>query len=156
MTMGKPHHNHFLTEDNRLIAKLEFQDGQMGFVGISGMLWAIDPNGMCHGARFINETASPPHREGQLDQQDLVTLANILSDQNFADLPAEIPSEQTLNPHRLTIRLGDKSSTLVLQTGQTIEDAVTALRNRHETPRSRFLTISQMIDRLVRQHCGDD
>ncbi len=156
MAMSTPYNNSFLTEDDHLTAELEFRDGQMGFAGISGISWTIFPNGNCQATRFLNNTVSPPHQTGKLEQQDLVTLSNILFAQNFVDLPSEIPSEPTLNPHRLTIRLGEKSSTLVLPTDQSIEDALTKLQNRHETPRSRFLAIAQVINRLVRQHCGND
>lgn len=156
MAMSTPRNNPFLTEDGHPIAELEFRDGQMGFVGISGITWSILPNGTCQASRFINDTVSSPHQICQLERQDLVMLANILSDRNFADLPSEIPSEPTLNPHRLTIRLGEKSSTLVLQTAQSIDNVLTTLHNQPETPRARFLTIAQAIDRLVRQHCGDN
>ena len=156
MAISIPDNNPFLTEEGQLIAELEFQDGQMGFVGISGISWTILPNGNCQATRFINDTVSPLHQTGKLDQQDLVTLSNILFDRNFADLPSDMPSEPTLNPRRLTIRLGEKSSTLVLLTNQSIEDALTKLHNRHETPRSRFLSIGQVIHRLVKQHCMND
>jgi hypothetical protein len=156
LAMGTPQNNPFLTQDGHLIAELEFQDGQMGFVGISGITWTILSNGSCQASRFVNDTVSSPHETCHLDQQDLVMLANTLSDQDYADLPSEIPSEPTLNPHRLTIRLGEKSSTLVLQTGESIEHALTPSHNQHETPRSRFLTIAQAIDRLIQQNCRDD
>lgn len=156
IAMGTPYNNPFLTQNGHLNAELEFQDGQMGYVGISGITWTILPNGTCQASRFINDTASPPHQTCHLDQQNLITLANTLSDQNFAGLPHEILSEPTLNPHRLTIRLGEKSSTLVLQMGQSIENALTTQPNQPETPRSRFLTIAQVIDRLIKQHCGND
>ncbi|MDJ0901638.1 MAG: hypothetical protein QNJ55_22840 [Xenococcus sp. MO_188.B8] len=156
MAMNTPDNNPFLTEEGHLIAELEFQDGQMGFVGISGISWTILPNGNCQAARFINDTFSPPHQTGKLDQQDLVTLSNILFDQNFADLSSEIPSEPTLNPHSITIRLGEKLSTLELPNNQSIEYALIKLQNRHETLQSRFLTIAQVINRLVQQHCEDN
>ncbi len=156
IAMGTPCDDPFLTQDGHLNAELEFQDGQMGFVGISGITWTILPNGTCQASRFINDKVSSPHRICHLEQQDLVILANTLSDQNFAGLPPEIPSEPTLNPHRFTIRLGDKSSTLVLRTGQSLENALTTQPNRPETPRSRFLTIAQVIDRLIKQRCGND
>lgn len=155
MAMSTPDNNPFLTEEGHLIAELEFQDGQMGFAGISGMSWTILPNGNFQAMRFHNDTVSLPHQKGKFEQQDLVTLSNILFERNFANLPSDIPSEPTLNPHRLTIRLGEQSSTLVLPTNQSIEDALSKLHKRHKTPRARFLAIAQVINRLVRQHCGE-
>lgn len=156
MAMGTPYNNPFLTPDGYLNAELEFQDGQMGFVGISGITWTILPNGTCQASRFVNDTVSSPHQTCHLEQQDLVMLANTLSDQNFAGLPSEIPSAPALNPHRLMIRLGKKSSTLTLQTGQSIENALTTQPYQPELPRSRFLTIAQGIDQLIKRHCGND
>ncbi|MBI4785213.1 MAG: hypothetical protein HY785_28490 [Oscillatoriophycideae cyanobacterium NC_groundwater_1537_Pr4_S-0.65um_50_18] len=156
MAMSAPRNNPFPTQDAPLDTELEFQDGQMGFVGISGTTWKIFSDGTCQASRFVNDTVSSPHQTCHLDQQDLVLLANTLSDQSYADLPFQISSEPTLNPHRLTIRLGEKSSTLVLKTGESIENALTALHHQHETPRSRFLTIAQAIDRLIQQNCRDE
>ncbi|MUG93596.1 hypothetical protein F7734_14650 [Scytonema sp. UIC 10036] len=156
MAMGTPYNNPFLTQDGFLTGALEFQDGQMGFAGFSGVVWTISPDGSCQAARFLNETVSPPHQTGQLDRQNLVQLANVLSSQNFSDLPSEIPSEPTLNPHRFTIRWGTKSSTLTLKPRQSLEDALRQMRNQPETPQSRFFTIAQFINQLLREHCGND
>ena len=134
--------------------QLEFQDEQMGVVGVSGTTWTIFPDGSCQANRFVNNTVLPSHQSGVVDQESRVQLSEVLSKQNLAALPAEIPSEPIVNPRRLTIRWGEASSSLVLQPGQSIEDAVIALQNQAETPRSRFLVIASMLNQLVQQNCG--
>ncbi len=156
MAIDTPYNHTFLTQDGHLTGELSFRDGQMGFVGIAGITWTILPDGSCQASRFVNDNLAPPYQTGHLEQPDLAMLANTLSTQNFADLPAEIPSEPTLNPHQLTIFFSGKSSTLVLKPGQSIENALITEKNQQETPRSRFLTVAQVVNQLVWQYCGND
>ena len=155
IAMNKSSSNSFLKENGNLIAELEFKDGQSGFVGISGTKWIILPDGTCRGSRFVNDTVSSAHQICQLERQDLASIANSLSKSNFTELPSEIASKPTLNPHNFTIRLGEKSSTLQLQAGETIENALKTQQNQQETPRWRFLTVAGEINQLIRKNCGD-
>ena len=155
IAMNKSSSNSFLKENGNLIAELEFKDGQSGFVGISGTSWIILSDGTCRGSRFVNDTVSSAHQICQLERQDLASIANSLSKSNFTELPSEIPSKPTINPHLLTIRLGEKSSTLQLQAGETIENALKIQQNQQETPRWRFLTVAGEINQLIRKNCGD-
>lgn len=154
MAIGTPYHNPFLTADNHLIAELELRDEQAGFVGVSGITWSILPDGTCEASPFVNNTVSSSSQAGQLAQADLVKLASTLLDQNFSGLPAEISSEPSLNPHRLQISLGDKSTALVLPAGQSIDQALTLQQQRSEAPAARFLKIAQTINQIVQQRCS--
>lgn len=153
MIMGGSCSNSFLTQDGQLIDELEFQDEQMGFVGISGIRWIILPDGSCQASRFVNNSILSTAQTGKLGKQDLATLSDILSQEKFPELPTEISSEPILNSHRLTIRLGEQSSTLAVQAGKSIEGAMAEIENQPETPRSRFLTIAQGINRLIQHNC---
>ncbi|MDY6902822.1 MAG: hypothetical protein SWZ49_32845 [Cyanobacteriota bacterium] len=156
IAMNKSSSNSFLKENGNLIAELEFKDGQSGFVGISGTKWIILPDGTCRGSRFVNDTVSSAHQICQLERQDLASIANSLSKSNFTKLPSEIPSKPTLNPHLLTIRLGEKSSTLQLAAGETIENALQARRNQGETLQTRFLDIALEINQLIQHRCKNN
>ncbi|MGB6296305.1 MAG: hypothetical protein WBF90_08975 [Rivularia sp. (in: cyanobacteria)] len=154
--MNKSSSNSFLKENGNLIAELEFKDGQSGFVGISGTSWIILSDGTCRGSRFVNDTVSSAHQICQLERQDLASIANSLSKSNFTKLPSEIPSKPTLNPHLLTIRLGEKSSTLQLAAGETIQNALQARRNQEETLQTRFLDIASEINQLIQHRCKNN
>ncbi|MEA5594020.1 hypothetical protein [Rivularia sp. UHCC 0363] len=155
MAMGTLNHNPFPKQDGNLIAELEFKDGQMGFVGISGTSWTILPDGTSRANRFVNDTVSSAYKTCLLDKRELASIAKVLSDVNFAELPPDIPSEPTINPHLLTVRVGEKSSTLQLQAGETIENALKTEQNKQETPRWKFLTVAGEINQLIRKNCGD-
>lgn len=148
--------NGYLKQNGHLISKLEFSDGQSGFVGISGTIWIIFPDGAIKGSRFINDTVLSPHKLCQLKRQDLATIANTLSKGSFIEMPSEIASKSTINPHYLTIRLGEKSSTLQLQAGETIENALQARRSQGEMLQTRFLKIALKINQLIQHRCSDN
>lgn len=146
----------YLKQNGNLIGKLEFRDVKSGFESICGTMWTILPDGTSRGSRFINDTVLSPHQICKLDRQDLAAIANTLSKGNFIELPAEIKSKPTPNPRCLTIRLGEKSSKLQLQAGESIENALQARRNYGETLQVRFLTIALQINQLIQQRCGNN
>lgn len=154
-TFNKNKKNNFLKQNGNLIAELEFRDSQAGFVGIAGIIWTILPDGTSRANRFVNNTVSSSFKTCRLEKQDLASIANALSKGNFTELPNEIPSEQTINPHRVTIRLGEQSSTLQLQAGESISNALKMQQNQQETPRRRFLIIAWEINQIIRKHCGN-
>ncbi len=75
---------------------------------------------------------------------------------HFTKLPSEIPSKPTVNPHHLTIRLGEKLSTLQLEAGETIENALQARRNQGEALQTRFLNIALEINQLIQHRCSNN
>jgi hypothetical protein len=156
IAMNKSSSNSFLKENGNLIAELEFKDGQSGFVGVSGTSWTILPDGSSRANRFVNDTISSAYKTCLLDKRELASIAKVLSDVNFAELPPDIPSEPTINPHHLTIRLGEKSSTLQLEAGETIENALQARRNQGETLQTRFLDIALEINQLIQHRCKNN
>ena len=146
----------YLKQNGHLIGELEFRNAQSGFVGITGTVWTILPDGAIEGSRFINDTVLSPYKLCQLKRHDLATIANSLSQGNFIELPSEIASQPTVNPHHITIRLGEKSSTLKLQPDETIKNALQARRNQGETLQAGFLNIALKINQLIQHRCSDN
>ena len=50
----------FLTKEGKLTATLTLKDAQGGFVGITGLVWTVRPDGSWDRKRFINRTMRMP------------------------------------------------------------------------------------------------
>lgn len=144
----------FLTKDGQLTAKLALKDAQAGFAGDSGTAWTIDPDGTFRVARFFNDKVEKPYREGQLNKEELVTLAKVLTAQGFFGLPTEVGRAPEVNRRRITISFGEKTSTLVLRAGQDIMEA-TPRGGEPVSPQGRFSAIVQAIQRAVEDDKSD-
>ena len=104
----------FLTPDGKLTETLELQDAQEGFAGLSGEVLTVQPDGTWRIARFLNDRVEEPHRQGRLDAKELKALAGVLAEQDFSELPSVVGQAPEVNPHRITVRFGETSSTLVM------------------------------------------
>lgn len=140
--------NVFLTRDGQLTAKLMLRDAQAGVAGESGTVWIIDPEGTFSISRFFNNKVNKSCRTGQLTQEQLATLAKVLTAQEFFELPSEVGHGPEVNPHRITISFGEKTSTLTLGAGQDIMKAAPQ-GGEQTSPQGRLSAIAQAIFRAV-------
>jgi hypothetical protein len=153
MANDASHGNGFVGQNGQFAEELEFRDSQSGFVGESGVIWSVARDGTCRVARFANEETAEPHCRGQLSRGEIALLGKTLLDQDAASLPSQIPSQPSLNPRRLTIRIGAKSSSLLLPAGEELGGTGTAPTKLQAAPRERFIAIAQFIEQLVRRRC---
>ena len=63
--------NKFLTGDGKLTDILTLKDGQGGFVGITGSIWTVRPDGSWDRQRFINVRMNKPDQQGELTDKQL-------------------------------------------------------------------------------------
>lgn len=109
----------YLTErDGRkeLKAPLTMREEQVGFVGTTGTEFTIEPSGRWKVERFRRAGGGKeqytPLRSGTLSPSQLDALAKSLAAHDLAGLTAKAGREPRANPHRITIRFGQKVSTL--------------------------------------------
>jgi hypothetical protein len=109
----------YLTEkDGRkeLKAPLTVREEQSGFAGTTGTVFTIEPSGRWRLERFRPAGGGKEHltpvRTGTLSLAQLETLAKALAAHDLAGLAAKTGREPKANPHRVTIRFGQKTSTL--------------------------------------------
>jgi hypothetical protein len=103
---GKPHLKH----------RLVIREEQLGFAGVSGRMWDIEPDGQWKlvdlqpaGSGKVQETT---RQNGRLTAKQLVTLAKELASQDLAGLPNKIGEAPRANPHRIVMKFGEKQMVL--------------------------------------------
>lgn len=138
-----------LMEDGRLKAELEVRDAQAGFAGLSGTITRIEPDGAFTVSRFLNERVEEPHREGRLGREEIESLAEALAEQGFLELRQEIGQAPPVNPRTITVALGERTTTLSLEPGVQLEEAIGAFAARPESPEARLLRIAQTVEELT-------
>jgi hypothetical protein len=109
----------YLTEhDGRKVFKepLTLREEQGGIAGITGTLWTVEPSGQWRVARFRQNKDGTerltPLRSGELSPAQLEGLAKTLAAQDLVGLPDKMGREAKVNPHRITIKFGQKAATL--------------------------------------------
>lgn len=91
-----------------LLTALELREGQGGFVGTSGLVWRVEPDGSYAVARFLNANEQPPHRRGRLPPARLAALGAVLHHARLHELPAALGTPGRLNPHTTELRYGTR------------------------------------------------
>tara|TARA_B100001146_G_C15828348_1_gene283928 strand:+ start:135 stop:425 length:291 start_codon:yes stop_codon:yes gene_type:complete len=66
----------FLTKDGKLSATLTLKNGQGGFVGITGLIWTVRPDGSWDRKRFINSKIGNADQQGKLTAKQMQFLAH--------------------------------------------------------------------------------
>ena len=133
----------YLTPEGRLRSALELRDAQAGFAGITADVWSIEPEGAFRVARYLDERAVAPARQGVLSRDRLEELARVLAEQELLTLPPELGQAPPINAHQITLSFGDKSSTLWLMPGQDPREVLAAGGRDPEDPLVRFVAIMQ-------------
>lgn len=137
---------HFLAPDGRLQAELELRDAQSGVAGVTGTAWTIATDGRWTKALFFNERVQPPTCHGTLSQKQLTTLAQLLTQYDFATLLVRFGVPPPANPHTLDIRFDDVRRTLTMRAEADRQDKLTGRA-------ARFQSLFEAITRMLH---GDD
>ena len=107
----------FLTMDGKLSATLTLKDGQGGFVGITGLIWTVRPDGSWDRKRFINRTMRKPDQQGKLTAKQLPSLADILAHPQVDKLPPKMGKFRGANPRVVTLSWGKHQCAWTLPPG---------------------------------------
>jgi hypothetical protein len=107
----------YLDDQGQLKAAISLRNAQGGFVGFTGQLYTIEPNGEWTVQRFVNQKVDEPSRKGKLPKGQLAELAQSLAKEDFAGLPQQIGKRQGANPHLYTVTFGKQSVVLILGAG---------------------------------------
>ena len=115
-----------------LTERVELQELQSGFAGVTGTVWTIETDGRFVISRKINEQVTP-RAEGTLDAAQLSKIAEALAAADAATLPATIGDPPPVNPRTVILQIGDKPSTLftagAVEAGPSGGDAESRLLN---------------------------
>ena len=93
------------------------KDGQGGFVGTTGLIWTICPDGSWDRKRFINRTVRKPDQQGKLTAKQLQSLADVLAHAQMDKLPPKIGKFRGANPHVVTLSWGKHQCAWTLPPG---------------------------------------
>jgi hypothetical protein len=96
--------------------RLELRDEMSGFAGLSGRMWAVEPDGRWSLA-LLQPAGSGKVKEvvqesGQMKPDEIVALAKDLAAHDLAGLPANHGEIPKINPHRIVLKFGDKKMVL--------------------------------------------
>ena len=80
----------FLNGNGKLTDTLTLKDGQGGFVGMTGFIWTVRPDGSWDRKRFINARMNKPDQQGKLTAKQLQALADVLAHAQVSKLPAQL------------------------------------------------------------------
>jgi hypothetical protein len=130
---------------DQLSSQLVLVDGQQGFVGETGTITTIEPDGRFSVADFVKAQVQPPSRAGQLSADALRRVGRVVASELGPGLPPTIGGPAKANPHRLRVRYGTVGTTLVLPAGSDLEgDAETLMRDADE-PTARVLRVWKTV-----------
>lgn len=136
----------YLTTAGQLKYTLEFQDVQGGVAGFTGTARIIEPSGEWRVVRFHNTPLGTPLRQGKLTEAQIAALATHLAAQDFLALPRQLGSETLVNPRQLTIRFGDKATTMGWRPLADLTEAVPPPKDPHTAEWAKFVVLVLVID----------
>jgi hypothetical protein len=136
----------YLTTGGQLKHTLEFQDVQGGIAGFTGTAWIIEPSGEWRVVPFHNTPRGTPLRQGKLTEAQAAALATHLAIQDFLALPTQLGGAPPVNPRQLTIRFGDKATTLVWRPGADLTEVVPPPKDPQTAEWARFVVLALVID----------
>ena len=110
----------FLTKYGKLTATLTLKDAQGGFVGTTGLIWTIRPDGSWDRTRFINRPRRTPDQRGKLTAKQLQSLADVLAHAQVDKLPPTMGKFRGANPHVVTLSWGKQQCEWTLPTGSPV------------------------------------
>ena len=96
----------FIAADGSLTNTLTFQDGQVGFVGITDFIWTVRPDGSWDRKRFTNGKVGGPDQKGKLNVKQRQSLADVLVHAQIHKLPAKMGTIRGAKPQVLTLSWG--------------------------------------------------
>ena len=96
------------------------KDGQGGFVGITGLIWTVRPDGSWDRKRFINRSMRKPDMQGKLTAKQQQSLADVLAHAQVDKLPPTMGKFRGANPHVVTLSWGKQQCEWTLPTGSPV------------------------------------
>src|SRR5262249_33694158 len=159
------HRNLLIEKDGKLHLKhrLVLREEQLGFAGVSGRMWVIEPDGRWKlvdlqpaGSGKVQETT---RQSGRLTANQLGALAKGLASQDLTGLPNKIGEAPKVNPHRIVLKLGEKQMVLngivprrSRQT--TIRELITKSAPKPEAPGSKHWNRWAAVVHAVESHAS--
>jgi hypothetical protein len=98
--------------------RIVVRDTQSGFVGATGTVLTIEPDGSYVRAALLPHKTGETLSRGVLDQAARDAIARALEDNGFASLPERLGGRPAAaNPHEITMTVAAKTVTLVMASG---------------------------------------
>jgi hypothetical protein len=123
----------YLTPSGQLKERIEIQETQSGFVGVSGSYVAIETDGSWSSGTLLflqGKLQRSPTAKGKLTTAQVKQLAEVFARHQLAELSNH--GVVVVNPHSLTIKFGQKTFTLEQGPGQVSPAADKAMRDRYQ------------------------
>ena len=73
----------------------------------------------------------------------------VLAEEDFSELPSVVGELPEVNAHRVTVRFGETSSTLVMEPGQDVSEIAALQRERLSEPQTKLVTIVEKTRKLI-------
>ena len=143
----------YVAPSGQLKQPLTLLDAQGGFVGLSGTIWSIEPDGTWVRKRYVNRPVpGAKDATGRLTPRQLRRLARILAEQDLAGLPPIVGRRQGANPHLVRVTYGTQEVTLELPAARPMPSAPPSGADEQL---ARFIAIVQAIRELVTQDSAE-
>ncbi|MFS4439552.1 hypothetical protein ACMA5I_15195 [Paracoccaceae bacterium GXU_MW_L88] len=107
-----------MTCEMTLKAPLTVTTAQEGFAGVTGTIYKVQPDGQYEVADFVGEQEDPPRAQGQLSEEDMQRLAEVLD----ADLATGTEEAPPINQSFIVVDYGSQSWTVSLAPGAAVEE----------------------------------
>ena len=139
----------FITKEGKLSATLTLKDGQGVFVGITGLIWTVRPDGSWDRKRFINRTMHKADQQGKLTDKQLKSLAVTLAHAQVDKLPPTMGKFRGANPHVVTLSWGKQQCEWTLPTGSPVPKYPDQPFGKL-TSQDSFAEISQILRKMLK------
>ena len=139
----------FLTKEGKLTAALTLKDAQGGFVGITGLVWTVRPDGSWDRKRFINRTMRKPDQRGKLTAKQLQSLTDVLAHAQIDKLPPKMGKFRGANPHVVTLSWRKRQCEWTLPTGSPVPNYPDQPFGKL-TSQDSFAEISQILHKMLK------
>lgn len=93
------------------------RDTQSGFVGATGTILTIEPDGTYVRAPLLLQKAGEVLSRGVLDLAARNAIDRALEENRFASLPEQLGGRPGANPHEIAITVDDRTVTLTMPSG---------------------------------------
>jgi hypothetical protein len=142
----------YLKDNGTLRHPLRLRDSQEGFVGVTGEMIEIRPDGVWTVKRFVNDKLAKPHGEGKLPPDAVRQLSQLLQDQEFLELPESFGKDVPINRHLVELSFGPERTTLTLVGGESLADVKLEDTNSQAGMWKRFRCIANAIMKIAATH----
>tara|TARA_Y100000588_G_C14060164_1_gene841038 strand:+ start:207 stop:716 length:510 start_codon:yes stop_codon:yes gene_type:complete len=139
----------FIGKDGKLTATLTLKDSQIGFTGITGLLWAIKPDGSWERKCFTNNRMAKADQQGKLTPNQMQLLADVLTHAQMHKLPAKIGKYRGPNPHIVTLSWGNHECAWTLAADSLVPKYPDQPFG-NLTPEDGFSEISQTLHKMLK------